>query len=572
MEHSGHLSQIVILLAAAVCIVLVFKRLKLSPVLGYLVAGAAIGEHGFGHLHSSSFETFAEFGVVFLLFAIGLELTFERLLAMRSHVFGFGSLQVILTTALFSSIAHYGFGISIESSIVIGAALALSSTAIVLRVLSDTNNHTSQVGRLSLANLLLQDFAVVPLLVLVPLLAKNEGHLFASISTAMLKATITMVLIFIIGRMLLRPIFRLVAQFKSNELFIATTLLLVLGTSFLTLSFGGSLAMGAFIAGLLVAETEYQHQVEEDILPFKDLLMGLFFMTIGMTIHLDLIVNELPTVLALSFGLIILKGVIITLLSRLFRFSWHSALQAGLLLSQGSEFAFILFSLAAQPDIALISQGNAQILLIAVTATMAATPMLAGLGQWISRRIEFRELSAPSDKTTQEIEDLSRHVVIIGFEPSGEMVAKMMAAKKINYVVLEPDSKIVRSAKRNGTPIYKGDPHKISSLRSVGVERAKTVIITLREMVLAKKVIRTIHQYYPDVPIVVRADDLRNYKSLTKIGATIVVPERHEAGLQLAGELLGAMGLSEFEVSQLKNEFRVRNYESVSQAVPPIES
>lgn len=571
MDHFGYLPQVVLLLGAAILIVTVFKRLQLSPVLGYLVAGAAIGEYGFGQLHSEDFNTFAEFGIVFLLFAIGLELTFERLMAMRSHVFGFGSLQVCVTSLLFFVIAYYLFGVSLEASIVIGGALSLSSTAIVLKVLTETNGHTTQVGRLSLANLLLQDFAVIPLLVLVPLLVQQDsgGGLLTSIGTAMLKAMITMVMIFFIGRLLLRPLFKVIASFKSNELFIATTLFLVLGTSYITLSVGGSLAMGAFLAGLLVAETQYQHQVEEDILPFKDLLMGLFFMTIGMSISLQLIYDNMLFILGISILVISVKVIVITLLSRLFRFSWHLAIHAGLLLSQGSEFAFILFNLASDDKIALLTNDQAQLLLTIVTVTMAATPVFATVGRRIVRWIE-----AGNDKSgdvQEEIDDLNHHVVIIGFEPSGEMVAKMLEAQKIHYVALDPDSRIVNEAKRRGFCISKGDPHKIDSLRAIGVERAKTVIITLNDMVLTKKTIRAVSRYFPDIPIIVSAEDLRYLKSLTTIGATIVVPERHEAGLQLAGELLTAMGLSDFEVSQLKNEFRSRNYD-MSSDTPPIEA
>lgn len=570
MESFKYLPQIVLLLGAAVLIVAVFKRLKLSPVLGYLVAGAAIGEYGIGYLDSHDFHTFAEFGIVFLLFAIGLELTFERLMAMRFHVFGFGTLQVLITSLLFFIISYYIFGLSIEASIIVGSALSLSSTAIVLKVLTETHGHTTQVGRLSLANLLLQDFAVVPLLVLVPLIASSDGNIVSSISYAMLKAAVTMILVFTVGRMILRQLFKFIASFKSNELFIATTLFLVLGTSFITLKFGDSLAIGAFIAGLLVAETQYQHQVEEDIMPFKDLLMGLFFMTIGMSISLELIYDNLLFIFCVSMAVIAVKAVVVTLLSRVFKFSWHMSLHAGLLLAQGSEFAFILFSLAAKSDVGLLTNHQAQMLLTIVTVTMAATPFFAAIGRRIVMKVE-NSYENDNEYCKNEVKDLIRHVVIIGFEPSGEMVAKMLSANKINYVAIEPDAKVVRKGKKKGFPIYKGDPHKINSLKSVGIDRARTVIITLNDMLLAKKSIRTINKYFPDIPIIVSAEDLRHLKSLTKIGATIVVPERHEAGLQLAGELLTAMGLSDFEVSQLKNEFRSRNYD-IAADVPPIEN
>lgn len=558
MEHIAYLPEIILLLAAAVFIVALFKRLNLSPVLGYLVAGTIIGEHGLGYIDSEALKVFAELGIVFLLFAIGMELTVERLMAMRIHVFVFGSAQMVITTIVIALGCYYFFDLAVESSIIIGGSLGLSSTAVVLRVLDDNNAQSTQVGRLALANLILQDLAVVPLLILVPILAGDEKNISVIIGTTLIEAFLALMIIFFLGRMLVRPLFNLIAASKSNELFIAATLFVILGSAYLTESFGLSLALGAFIAGLLIAETQYQHKVEDNILPFKDLLMGVFFMAVGMTINIDAILDQLPLVLKLCALLFIIKAVIIIALSRAFRFPWGSSIHAGLLLFQGGEFAFILFNLAADQH-HLIPHNIAEILLLVVTVTMALTPLFSSMGQWISAQIE-----APTDqdiKNISDIEDISHHIVIIGFAKTGKVVATLLTRKKVTFLAVDSDTKNVKEGKELGMPAYHGDPTKVATLRRLKIDRAKAVIITVPDDVYLKKCIRAVRKRYSEIPIVVRAEDLRNAKTLKKLGATLIVPEKYEAGLQLAGALLNATGVTEFEISQIKNQFRKGNYE-----------
>jgi CPA2 family monovalent cation:H+ antiporter-2 len=358
------------------------------------------------------------------------------------------------------------------------------------------------------------------------------------------------------------------ASINSSELFVATTLFVVLGTSLLTQIGGLSLAMGAFIAGLLVAETQYQNQVEDNIMPFKGLLMGLFFMTVGMTINPNTIIDKIYIVIAASAGLIILKALIITGLAKLFKFNWGAAINAGLLLAQGSEFAFILFGLASQQHIAIIDHDTAQILLTIVTITMALTPALSKLGDLLYKRAESRIMDEDSVAELPSASDLTRHVVIAGFGRVGEMVARLLSAKKVNYVVIEADAKRAKDARKQGFPVHHGDASKLHCLRAVGIERAKATIITIDQNIYLKKTIRTINKAYPDLPIVVRSVDLSNFKSLEKVGATIVVPEKYEAGLQMAGALLKAIGVTEYEVSRLKNQFRAGNYKIAKEVIP----
>ncbi|WP_353284647.1 monovalent cation:proton antiporter-2 (CPA2) family protein [Wolbachia endosymbiont (group A) of Lasioglossum fulvicorne] len=559
--HSGsqHLFDIIILLSAAVFIVIAFWKMNISPVLGYFVAGAVIGSHGFNLIHSAeAMDNLAEFGVVFLLFIIGLELTFERLIAMRIHVFGFGSLQVIVTMVAIWCIA-LAFGVNTNIATVIGGGLALSSTAIVLQVLQEKGSQASQVGRLSIAVLLMQDFAVVPLIVLVPLLTGNSEHsLISSLAGSLVQAAIALVLIFITGRLLLRPLFSVIAKMESNEVFISTTLLIVLGAAFITEQFHLSLALGAFVAGLLVAETEYRHSVEHAVLPFKDLFLGLFFMTVGMSINTELLLNKLPLITLLSVILIVLKTSIIYILCRFFGFKSAPAIQAGLLLSQGGEFAFILFRLASELNV--LPSEIAQVLMMVTTVTMAFTPLLSGLGDWIANSFSTEKTILDDEAVETDTQDLYNHVIVAGFGRVGYMVTKMLTAEHLSYVVVDIQSKIVKEGKSDSFPIYLGDVTRCEILKSVGIERAQALVISIKNEVTIKKVVSLVAANFPHVNIVIRLPDLSNVEVYRDLGASKIIPETSEMGLQLGGAALSLSGISESGVTSLKSRFRKGNY------------
>ncbi|WP_265031246.1 monovalent cation:proton antiporter-2 (CPA2) family protein [Wolbachia endosymbiont (group A) of Tiphia femorata] len=559
--HSGsqHLFDIIILLSAAVFIVIAFWKMNISPVLGYFVAGAVIGSHGFNLIHSAeAMDNLAEFGVVFLLFIIGLELTFERLIAMRIHVFGFGSLQVIVTMVAIWCIA-LAFGVNTNIATVIGGGLALSSTAIVLQVLQEKGSQASQVGRLSIAVLLMQDFAVVPLIVLVPLLAGNSEHsLISSLAGSLVQAAIALVLIFITGRLLLRPLFSVIAKMESNEVFISTTLLIVLGAAFITEQFHLSLALGAFVAGLLVAETEYRHSVEHAVLPFKDLFLGLFFMTVGMSINTELLLNKLPLITLLSIILIVLKTSIIYILCRFFGFKSAPAIQAGLLLSQGGEFAFILFRLADELNV--LPSEIVQVLMMVTTVTMAFTPLLSGLGDWIANSFSTEKTILDDEAVETDTQDLYNHVIVAGFGRVGYMVTKMLTAEHLSYVVVDIQSKIVKEGKSDSFPIYLGDVTRCEILKSVGIERAQALVVSIKNEVTIKKVVSLVAANFPHVNIVIRLPDLSNVEVYRDLGASKIIPETSEIGLQLGGAALSLSGISESGVTSLKSRFRKGNY------------
>jgi CPA2 family monovalent cation:H+ antiporter-2 len=558
MEEEHFLSAVLLILSAAVIIVATFKKMQLSPVLGYFVAGGIIGENGLNYVSSTQTEVLGEVGVIFLLFAIGLELTFERLKAMRRYVFGFGSLQVVITTIAIGLIASL-MGESTSAAIILGGGLALSSTAIVLQVIAEKREQSTQVGRLSLAILLMQDFAVVPLLVLVPILSGEQIGFAKPLGEAFIKAVVVLIFIFIIGRICLRPIFNMISSSnsaESNEIFIATTILIALGTAYLTSHMGLSLALGAFAAGLLVAETEFQLQAEESIAPFKGLFLGLFFMSVGMSIDLQLILDQINLIALLSFGLIALKAIIILLLCLFFKLSLGNSIHVGLLLAQGSEFAFILFRLADKSNIFNIDTNT---LLLVVTITMAFTPLIAALGSTIAKKLDKKARMNQED-IYKEISDLNNHVIILGFGQVGQMVARLLKAENVNFIAIDINSEHVSSERLKGNPVYLGDASSLDMMKAVSIDRASAVIITLSNEVTLKKTSRIISNLYPNLTIVVRAKDLSKSYEFYDSGAKVIVPETYETGLQLGGAVLKSVGVSEFEVSRIKNQFRAGNY------------
>lgn len=557
MEEQHFLSIVLLILSAAIVVVATFKKLRLSPVLGYFVAGGLIGEHGLNYVTSSETVVLGEVGVIFLLFAIGLELTFERLKAMRRYVFGFGSLQVLITAFVIGVIGLM-LGEKIPSAIILGGGLALSSTAIVLQVIAEKREQSTQVGRLSLAVLLMQDFAVVPLLVMVPILSGEEGSFIRPLGEALIKAILVLVFIFVVGRIVLRPIFKMnstASSAETNEIFIATTILIALGTAFLTDYMGLSLALGAFAAGLLVAETEFQLQAEESIAPFKGLFLGLFFMSVGMSIDLQAILDNLSYIVSLSLGLVFIKALTIIILALIFKFSLGNSIHVGLLLAQGSEFAFILFRLAEKENIFHV---KTDLLLLVVTITMAITPLLALLGGWIAKRLDKKRMK--KNDIYKDIADLNNHVIVLGYGRVGQMVGRLLTAEKVNFIAIDINPEHVAIERQKAVPIYLGDASSLEMLNSVGIARASSVIISLSNEITLKKAARIISKVYPRLPIVVRSIDLSKTDELYGAGASIIVPETYETGLQLGGAVLKSIGVSEFEVSRIKNQFRAGNY------------
>lgn len=565
MHDISYLRDILILLFASVLIVIIFKQLGLSPALGYLVSGAAIGPFGFGVLTSTeTTKSIAELGIVFLLFAIGLELTFSRLLAMRKYVLGFGSLQVVLTSAVISTICFYFFHLNLGSSVVIGSALALSSTAIVMQVIAEHAEQSTRVGRLSFSILLMQDLAVIPILVLLPLLTKTDLNVMHALGGALVDAIVAMAIIFVVGRLLLRPIYRLIAEAKSDVLFLSFTLIVILGSAFLSNYMGLSFALGAFIAGLMVAETEYKYRVEEEILSLKSLLLGLFFMTIGMSFDFDLLLSSLPYIVMASLALIAIKTGIIVLLCRLFRFPLAPAIHTGLLLSQGGEFAFVVFLMAVQQK--FMEVDVSQFLMTVVTFTMALTPLLAALGRKIKSHLYTKEV-LHDNKLKREIGNVSKHVIIVGFSKVGRIVAYILRKRGINYIVLENNHRSVRIEKSNGYNIYYGDAMNVDILRYIGVERSESVIVAMEDETACMKITRFIHENFPHASVITKSETINNADRFRKVGASLVVSKNLETGLQLSHAALASVGTSSSEINSALSAFREINSEVIKDII-----
>ncbi|MCE3254530.1 MAG: glutathione regulate potassium efflux protein KefB [Rickettsiaceae bacterium] len=565
MQHDiSYLQDILILLFASVAIVIVFKQLRLSPALGYLVVGATIGPSGFGILAvNETTNSIAEFGVVFLLFAIGLELTLDKLISMKKYVLGFGSLQVILTSILLS-IVCYKLGLSKELSILVGTVLSLSSTAIVMQVIDENAEQSTRVGRLSFSVLLLQDLAVIPILVLLPLLSNPNLNVAHALGGAIVKAVMAMAIILFIGRFLLKPIFRIVVSSKSDVLFLSVTLIVVLGSAFVTYKMGLSFAFGAFVAGLMVAETEYKYRVENEILSLESLLMGLFFITIGMSFNVKMMIAELPLITILAIGLITCKALIIIVLCRLFKFPLAPAVHSGLLLSQGSEFAFIVFIMAVNNKI--MGEELSQLLMTVVTLSMAVTPLLATLGRKIKGQLYIRDVLR-DNKIKREIGDISKHIVVIGFGRVGRIVGYLLRKREANYIVLDSNHRVVRIEKANGYNIYYGDAMNLDILKYVGIEKAEAVIVAMEDEFDCIKITRFIHTNFPQVSVITKAETVTNAERFKRVGASLVVSKNLETGLQLGKAALSAAGVKGKEVDSVLESFRDTNSEFVKNVI-----
>ena len=557
MNESAHLSQIVILLCAAVLIVAIGRVIRLSPIIGYLVAGAAIGPFGLKLIKDiEATADIAEFGVIFLLFIIGLELSPDRLRAMRKHVFGFGSAQMLITSGLFTCI-FIGIGGAAQAAIIIGGGLALSSTAIVLQIISDQGERATQVGRLSLAVLILQDLTVVPLLVLVSLLGEHDKSVMYAIADASLRAGVGLIVILVAGYLFLRPMFHFIASLENTELFAATTLLVLLGVSQLSIMAGLSPALGAFVAGLLIAETEFKPQVEADVLPFKGLLLGLFFMTVGMTLNLETLYQHFFSIILITLSLMICKALIIMGLCRIFGFALSTAIHSGALLSQGSEFAFILFALAGSKGI--LPAEIAQALLVIVTVSMALTPLVAYAGKKIAFALEKYAISKP-EAMIEETLDLNNHVIISGFGRVGHTVARLLEIENIHYVAIDMDSFQASRERKRGIPVYYGDTTRVHVLKALGIARARAVIVTHNDTRVALQTITTIRELNRDLPIIARAKNLEQVQKLEAAGANLAVAEMFEVSLQLGGALLKSVGVKDSEISRITDIFRAEDY------------
>jgi CPA2 family monovalent cation:H+ antiporter-2 len=535
MAEVDYLREVIIVLLAAVLFTLLFRHIGLGAVLGYLVGGAIIGPSALGLIsEGEAFNTLAEFGVVFLLFTVGLELPFERIRVLFGRIFALGAAQVLMTAFAFALVAYLA-GAGLATAGVIGAGLALSSTAIVLRMLSDRGELRTQFGRATFGILLVQDLAVGPFLVAVVALGQPGPGLPAVLTIAFLKMVLAVLLILGLGRIFLRHAFGQVAAIREPEVFAALTLAIVLASGWSTHQAGLSMAFGAFLAGMLLAGTHYRHQVAAEILPFRGLLLGLYFMTVGMFIDLSLMWQSGTTILLLATAILLGKGLLLAALARVFGVSGAQALNLGVLLSQGGEFTFVLFGAALGLGILPVELG--QLLLSAVALTMMATPLLAVFGRRLEHRVERSSVVKVQDIPAEPV-PLRDHVVIAGFGRVGASVAAELQGTAVATIAADMDPRRVAQARQRGLPVYFGDATRPEILEALGVERARAVVVAVDNPRAALQIVALLHYIFPELRVYARARDDLHARELEHAGAHIVVPEMVATGVKLAGSIL----------------------------------
>lgn len=563
MTNEIYLTHSIILLLAAVMVVTLFRKLRVSSIVGYLMAGVLIGPHALGFIsNSDTIQLLGQLGVVFLLFTLGLKMPLRRFQVLRRYVFGLGLMQVVLTTAALSGVAVW-LGQSSQSALLIASALALSSTAVGLQLLSEQGELTQKVGRVSFAILLFQDLAVILLLMLLTTLIVPGKSILESLSAASLKAVSVLVGIVLFGRLILQPLFKAIASLQNAEIFTAVSLLIVLLTSLATDEAGLSKELGAFLAGLLLSETEYRHQVEADIQPFHGLLLGLFFMTVGMSIDLSLMVEKITLILGILAGLLVLKMVLLFLFCRLFKISTVTSIRVSMLLAAGGEFAFVILGPAVQQK--LVTPDVAQLLYLTVAISMTLTPFLSMIGRRIADSLETQEADRNLATAAEEVDDLRNHVIMAGFGRIGKMIARILTDRQIPFVVIDNDMNRVLEGRSHGFPVFYGDATRDTVWKSLSADKAAAAVISLATPKATLKAALMVRRKFPKLDVSVRMTDDTYEQKLKQAGATVVKPENLEPSLQLASRVLECMGTHEIEILKIIENFR-RTYASTHPA------
>ena len=546
---AAYLIDIIILLLAAVVAVPLFQAARLGAVPGFLIAGVVVGPSGLGLITNvSEIGHLAEIGVVLLLFVIGIELKPSRLWLMRRLVFGLGTLQVALTGVLLAGVFYLVLDLSPRAAILVGPALALSSTAFVIQILKEQNLLTSLYGRASISVLLLQDLAVVPLLVLVQLLEMPDMGIGEDIGLALAESLLILGLVVVVGRYLLHPILYRVALSGNPEIFTASAVLIVLGTALATEHAGLSMAMGAFIAGLLISDSFYRHQVLAEIQPFRGLLLGLFFMTMGMSLDLDLLINSPFYSLALAAVLMALKAVLLFPITLLFGLTKKIGLAVAVLLAQSGEFALVLFSLAQKSE--LLSCADFQQLLLAVLLSMIATPFLAHFAQ----RLAVTKREPGATEFEEQFEEAP--IVLAGFGRVGHRIGEILNRAGIPFVALDSDVTIVEKERAKGHSVYYGDALQPEIIKNACGYSTEAIIITLNDAEATEELLVSLRKMFPDVAIFARGHNQDDCLKLRRLGATGVASENFEASMELARKALISTGYNKKDLRAILGNFR----------------
>jgi len=559
----GHtLELVLILLASAVFVVVLFRWLHLPPLLGYLLVGVAVGPFALAWIpDTDEGRHLAEFGVVFLMFSIGLEFSLPKLFQLRRAVFGLGFAQVLLTLGAVLAAASLA-GAPWQAALAVGGAIAMSSTAMVLRILAERIQLETPHGRDIVGVLLFQDLAVVPLLILIPAIAEGSGgELAQRLAFALAKATLVLVVLLFVGQRLMRGWFHIVARRRSHELFILNVLLITLGLAWLTDRAGLSLALGAFLAGMLIAETEYRHQVEEDIRPFREVLLGLFFVTMGMRLDLGTVAANFSLTLALTTLLIVFKFILVAGLARLFGAGPGAAVRTGLALAQVGEFGLVLMVLAQ--SVVLLDRDFSQLVVAAMLLSMLAAPFIIqasdklalrwSSAEWMLQSLALHRVAAQSLAT-------ERHVVVCGYGRTGQRLAHLLEQEHIDVIALDTDPERVRGAAAAGEKVVFGDASRYETLAAAGVARASALVITFADIQLALRILHHVRELNPALPVIVRTLDDADMDRLIAAGASEVVPETFESSLMLASHALVLLGVPLRRVVRRIREVREHRY------------
>jgi CPA2 family monovalent cation:H+ antiporter-2 len=555
------LALIIILLVSAVLGVALFRALRLPAMLAYFTVGLAFGPHAFGLLpDTQSSREFAEFGIVFLMFSIGLEFSLPQLYAMRRKVVGVGGSQVVITLLAIMGVGKL-VGLSWPAAFVVAAALTMSSTAIVSKMLAERLDLNSRHGRLSIGTLLFQDIAVVPVLVLIPALATTGTDISVVLGIAFLKAAGMLLFLFTIGKWLINPWFNLVAAQRSRELFVMNVLMVTLLLAYVTSLAGLSLALGAFIAGMLISETRYRYQVESDISPFRDILLGLFFISVGMLLNLNEIAQNIGYILLVLVAFMAFKALVILAVVRIMKYETGVAVRTAVILAQAGEFGFVILALGA--DQGLITGKTLQIVLAASLLSMVIAPFLVQHNGKLARKL-VRSYSRNSNQVIQHIEEaslhLTDHVIICGYGRSGQYLGRFLNEEHIPYIALDIDPARVIEAASAGENVMYGDAARRVVLEAAGGLRAKALIISYADMPAAMKILHMVQENYPKLPVIVRTVDDTNMEALRQAGATEVVPEILEGSLMLASHALMLLGVPLNRVVKRIRMFREERY------------
>lgn len=579
MLHAEGFKGLLLFLIAAGIFIPLFHRARIGPVLGFLLVGLALGPHGLGQFadlhpwikfvtfdHPERAEPLAELGVIFLLFLLGLELSLERLWQLRRYVFGVGLLQVGISVFAIGAVVRFS-GLPPPSGIVLGMCLALSSTAIVMQILTQQHRAATPVGRIALSVLLFQDLMVVPILVIIGVLAGGREGALEALALAFGQAILAVGAIMVIGRFVVRPLLRSAAGTGSREIMMAITLLIVIGLAAITGASGLSMVLGAFLAGLLLSETEFKHQIEVDFDPFKGLLLGIFFIYVGASIDLGVVAANALWILSAVVGLMALKTVILYAVARVFRCSRAHAIEVAILLSQAGEFAFVVMGLARNQN--LVSNELASAAIAVAGISMLVTPILASFARKAAERVEPEDHAAHAPEP--EAKSLEHHVVICGFGRVGQTVARTLEAENVPYIALDMNGDVVADHRALGRRVYFGDGSRPEILTLGGARKARAFVVTLDGREAAERAVKAIRELRPRARVLSRARDPLHAKRLSELGAVGAVPETIEASLILAARLLNILDLPEEHITKRMAAIRMEFVAETEDAVEPIE-